>query len=157
MLEIYGPVVAYSAISFETMVPTIADMAARITAAGNSHAWLAAERNGAFAGYAYGTSHRARHAYRYSTEVSVYVHEAHRGVGVGAALYQRLFDVLAERGFFQAYAGITEPNDASSLLHSRAGFHHIGTFPRVGYKFGRWHDVAWWYRPLRDDLPEEAR
>jgi phosphinothricin acetyltransferase len=41
------------------------------------------------------------------------------------------------------YAGITLPNDASVGLHRAIGMEHIGTYDRVGYKFGQWLPVAW--------------
>jgi len=150
---IYAPIVETTTISFESAPPDAAEMARRIAAASDTHAWLVAEGPQGVAGYAYGGPHPARAAYRFATEVSVYVHEDHRGTGLGAGLYERLFAALAERGYFQAYAGITQPNEASSRLHQRVGFSHVGTFPRVGYKFDAWHDVAWWHRPLRDGNP----
>jgi phosphinothricin acetyltransferase len=156
VLAIYAPIVADTAISFEVTSPSEAALAARIESCNEAHRWLVAEAAGGIAGYAYGTSHRARHAYRYSVETSVYVHPAHHGRGVGLALYERLFEDLADLGYFHAFAAITLPNDASTGLHARAGFRHIGTFPNVGFKFGRWHDVSWWHRTLRPGMPVEA-
>jgi phosphinothricin acetyltransferase len=49
-----------------------------------------------------------------------------------------------------AYAGITLPNAGSLALHRALGFELIGTFPRVGRKFGRWRDVAWLHRVLSE-------
>lgn len=156
-LAIYAPIVRDTVISFEAEPPLESEFAERIETCNHTHAWLIAEADGALAGYAYGTSHRARHAYRYSTEVSVYIHEAHRGRGVGRRLYQRLFDELAALGYYHAYAGITLPNEGSTRLHAAVGFRHIGTFPRVGFKFGAWHDVSWWHRVLREGTPLEDR
>jgi phosphinothricin acetyltransferase len=51
-------------------------------------------------------------------------------------------------GFHRAYAGIALPNAASIALHERVGFDHIGTFHEVGFKLGRWIDVAWYEREL---------
>lgn len=152
--SIYTPVVTDTAISFETMPPNEAELAQRIEHCNRTHAWLVAEAGGPLAGYAYGTAHRAREAYRFSVETSVYVHPAHQGRGVGAALYARLFQELAELGYFHAFAAVTLPNDASTRLHASVGFRRIGTFPRVGFKFGRWHDVSWWHKMLRHGKPE---
>ena len=58
-------------------------------------------------------------------------------------MYLQLFEALADKGFCNAYAGVTLPNDASVALHQAVGFRPIGVFPAVGRKFGRWHDVAW--------------
>lgn len=156
LLAIYAPVVLETAISFEVTVPSVEQFAARIEGYNATHRWLAAEHRGELAGYACGTPHREREAYRYSTEVSVYVHAAWRGRGIGADLYQRLFDELAALGYCHAYAGITVPNAASMALHAGAGFRHVGTLPNVGFKFGAWHDVSWWHRPLRSGLPDDG-
>lgn len=153
LLAIYAPVVEQSAISFELEPPGEEEFAERIRKYGASHCWLTAEQDGVLTGYAYGMPHRERAAYRYATEVSVYVHQGWRGRGIGAALYRRLFDELAGRGYYHAYAGITVPNEGSMALHSQVGFRRIGTFPSVGFKFGEWHDVSWWHRALRNDRP----
>jgi phosphinothricin acetyltransferase len=99
--------------------------------------------------------HRERAAYRWSAEVSAYVHASHYRQGVGAALYRALFDVLASKGYCNAYAGITLPNEASLALHHKLGFQSIGVFKAVGRKFGHWHDVAWLQRVLRDSPPSD--
>jgi len=112
-----------------------------------------AEAGGEIQGYAYGSSHRARAAYRWSVETSAYVREGHRGRGLGTCLYGELLPRLAALGYCNAYAGIALPNEGSQALHRRAGFEPVGVFRRVGRKFGSWHDVAWWQRPLRDAPP----
>jgi phosphinothricin acetyltransferase len=58
--------------------------------------------------------------------------------------------MLAEAGYCNAYAGVALPNPASVALHTAVGFKAIGTFPRVGYKFGEWRDVAWFHLVLRE-------
>lgn len=150
LLAIYRPYVETSAVSFETVVPTAAEFAARIGKALNGWHWLVAEHAGSCVGYAYGSAHRERAAYRYSVEVSAYVDTGHHRRGIGRALYLQLFDALAAKGYCHAYAGITLPNDASVALHRGVGFEPVGVFKSVGRKFGRWHDVAWFQRRLRD-------
>jgi len=148
MLAIYRPIVENTVISFELETPSEEEFAGRVAAYGASHAWLVAEANGVLAGYAYGSPHRPRAAYRYAVEVSAYVDERFRGRGIASSLYGQLFERLRGQGYASAYAGITLPNDASIALHSGVGFNPIGTFPKVGFKFDRWHDVSWWYRPV---------
>ena len=155
LVEIYRPHVESSAASFETVVPTIEEFAARIRKALAGWQWLVAETEGECIGYAYGSSHRERAAYRWSVEVSAYVQAAHHRKGVGRSLYSRLLADLARLGFCNAYAGMTLPNEASVALHRSAGFDFVGTFGRVGRKFERWHDVAWFQRQLRDAPPSE--
>ena len=155
LLSIYRPFVTDTVVSFETEAPDESEFARRIASAQEKWAWLVAESEGRIAGYAYGSVYRKRAAYRFSTEVSAYVHADFRGRGVGRALYERLFEVLAGLGYCTAYAGIALPNDASLALHQSVGFTPIGVFRRAGWKFGRWNDVSWWQRTLRD-RPENA-
>ncbi len=153
LLSIYGPLVETSAISFETVVPTTEEFARRIEKAVTGWGWLVAELNGHCIGYACGSGHRERAAYRWSVEVSAYVDPDHHRRGVGRALYIELFKKLTERGFCNAYAGIALPNDASIALHRGVGFESIGIFKAVGRKFGRWHDVAWFQLNLSASPP----
>lgn len=150
LLEIYRPFIENTAVSFETQVPTVDEFAARVEKALNGWAWLVAEVDGQIAGYAYGGTHRERAAYRWSVETSVYLHSDFHRRGIARLLYSQLFDVLAEKGYCNAYAGATLPNDASIGFHRSMGFEWVGVFKRVGWKFGRWHDVAWMQRVLRE-------
>lgn len=153
LLAIYAPYVERSAVSFEETPPGVEEFAARIRRSVAHWAWLVAEREGRCLGYACGSSHRERAAYRWSVETSAYVAETAQRQGVGKALYLALFAALIARGYCNAYAGMTLPNDASAALHRSVGFEPIGVFRRVGHKFGAWHDVAWWQRRLRDAPP----
>ena len=145
---IYAPFVRDTAVSFEAEPPDAAEMARRIRASGQSHAWLVADANGKVAGYAYATAYRARAAYRWTCEVSVYVDPGRRRSGTGRELYEALLDRLTERGFRTAIAAMTLPNAASAGLHGRLGFTEVGVLARVGWKHGRWHDVALFQRSL---------
>jgi phosphinothricin acetyltransferase len=145
---IYAPYVTDTAISFETVPPGTEEMANRIAAALRSHAWVVLESEGTVLGYAYGGPFEPRAAYRWSCQVSVYVELGRRRTGAGRALYSALFARLAERGFRNAAAGMTLPNDASSGLHRAMGFEPVGTYRRIGWKHGAWHDVAWVQRAL---------
>jgi phosphinothricin acetyltransferase len=148
--EIYRPYVEETAISFEAVAPDAAEMARRMAAAIERHAWLVLEDGGAVVGYAYGGPHAARSAYRWSCEVSVYLEMGRRRTGGGRALYEALLARLAERGYRTACAGMTLPNEASAGLHRAMGFEPVGVYRRIGYKNGRWHDVAWVQRELGD-------
>jgi phosphinothricin acetyltransferase len=153
LLAIYAAFVEHTAVSFETTVPSLEEFAMRVRKYSAQWAWLLAERDGRCLGYAYASPHRERAAYRWSAETSAYVDASAQRQGVGTALYLALFDVLAARGYCNAFAGMTLPNDASAALHRSVGFEPIGVFRRVGWKFGAWHDVAWSQRPLRDAPP----
>jgi L-amino acid N-acyltransferase YncA len=147
---IYGPVIETSAISFELVVPSEDEMASRITGRQPSHPWLVAEGEDGqgVVGYAYAGRFSGRAAYDWSVETSAYIAEAARGRGVGRALYAALLALLTAQGYRQAMAGIALPNEASVRLHEGAGFTPVGVYRAVGWKFGTWHDVGWWQRPL---------
>jgi L-amino acid N-acyltransferase YncA len=148
--DIYGPIIETTAISFELAVPSEDEMAARIIGRQPAHPWLVAEGEDGqgVVGYAYAGRFSGRAAYDWSVETSIYLAEAARGRGVGRALYAALLAVLDAQGYRQAMGGVALPNDASVRLHERAGFTLVGVYRAVGWKFGAWHDVAWWQRAL---------
>lgn len=151
---IYAPYVTDTQITFETEPPTTDEMAARIETASKTYAWLVLEDDGRVVGYAYAGRFHARPAYRWACEVSVYLETGRRRTGGGRALYETLLACLRERGYRVAVAGMTLPNEASVGLHAALGFEPVGTYRRIGYKLGRWHDVAWMQRRLLDDDQE---
>ncbi|MGW0228029.1 N-acetyltransferase family protein [Actinopolymorpha singaporensis] len=154
---IYAPYVENTAITFEIDSPTPVMMAERIESALRTHAWLVLEEQGRVVGYAYGGPFKARAAYRWSCEVSVYLELGRRRSGGGRALYEALLARLAERGFRTAAAGMTLPNDASVGFHRAMGFEPVGTYRRIGWKHGAWRDVAWVQKDIAtgDDPPAE--
>jgi phosphinothricin acetyltransferase len=153
---IYGPFCEGSCVSFESRAPDPAEMAARIGRTTGCLPWLVEESAGQVLGYAYASPHRERAAYRWVVEVSVYVHELHRGRGVGRALYRDLLGRLRDQGFYKAYAGILVPNPPSQAFHESLGFTLVGIYRGVGYKLGAWRDVGWWQYVLRPESADPA-
>lgn len=147
---IYRPAVNASIASFEEIPPDSAEMAERMRATLERTPWLVAEGEGRVVGYAYAGRHRERPGYRWSVDISVYVADGSGGRGNGRALYAELLAILRRQGFVNAYAGIALPNPASVALHERIGMRRIGVYERVGFKFGAWHDVAWYGLRLTD-------
>jgi len=99
-------------------------------------------------GYATSSPYRPKAAYATSVEVTVYVAPGAGGRGIGTLLYKALFEALAGEDVHRAYAAVAQPNEASTRLHERFGFQHIGTYHEVGRKFGRFWDVAWYEKGL---------
>lgn len=145
---IYAPVIRETVISFETAEVPADAMRQRIETTLTRYPWLVAEPAGTVVGYAYATQHRARAAYDWSVDVSVYVAEQARHRRLGRALYVALLDLLTAQGYANAFAGITLPNDASVGLHEAIGFTPVGVYRAVGWKLGAWRDVGWWQRVL---------
>jgi phosphinothricin acetyltransferase len=152
---VYAPYVEVAVASFEEVPPTAAEMAGRMLAPPRLP-WLVATRAGTVVGYAYASHHRARRAYRWSVEVSVYLRASEHGHGTGRALYAELLSVVRALGYVSAFAGITLPNEASVGLHESMGFSPIGVFSSVGFKHGSWHDVGWWQLSLGDPPADPA-
>lgn len=144
---IYSPIVEETIISFETEVPSTAELLARIR---KSHEWLVYERDGSVLAYAYAAPFHHRAAYKWSVEVSIYVAPDARGSGVGKAVLADLLARLSERGFVNVFAGIALPNPASVALFEAFGFEKIAHQRNVGFKLAAWHDVAWWQLQCRE-------
>ena len=147
---IYAPHVRDSAVSFETDPLSADEVAQRIETTLQRFPWLVCVAGSEVIGYAYAGAHRQRAAFQWSVEVSVYVKDGHHRQGVGKALYTSLFACLRVLGYYNAYAVIALPNDASVALHESLGFRHVGTLTDVGYKMGKWHTVGYWELALRD-------
>ena len=153
---IYAPAVRDGFASFEEVAPTATQMTARIQATSAGWPWLVCEHDGVIVGYAYGSAHRDRGAYRWSTDVTVYVDPGHHRRGIGRALYEPLLALLAEQGFHAACAGIALPNPGSVALHETLGFEPVGIYREIGFKHGRWCDVGWWQLTLGAGGPRTA-
>lgn len=147
---LYGDSVRVGTGSFEYDPPDLAEMTARferIRMLGLP--WLAAELDGAFAGYAYAGPFRMRAGYGWMVEDSVYVAPDRQGCGVGAALLDALIGRCEAMGLRQMTAVIGDSaNLASIRLHERCGFAHAGTLRAVGWKLSGWRDVVFMQRPL---------
>ena len=153
---IYAPYVLDGAVSFEEVAPGAEAMGERMARVTVTHPWLVAERDAVVAGFAYGSPHRERAAYRWAADVAVYVDREHLGHGIGRRLYAALLPLLRDHGIHVACAGITLPNDASVGLHESFGFEPVGVYRAIGFKFGAWRDVGGWQlrlRPATDDGP----
>ena len=87
---------------------------------------------------------RAWPAYKYSVEHSVYVHRDHRGKGLGRVIVRELIEAARRNDRHAMIGGIDATNAGSIALHERLGFRHVGTLPQVGFKFGRWLDLAFY-------------
>lgn len=144
---ITAPYVEQTAIHFAYAAPTADELRAQ-WGADDRHPWLVLD-DGGVQGYAKAGTWRSRDAYRWSTELGIYLAGDRRRRGHGGALLAALVDELVVRGFHVAIAGITLPNPASVALFERAGFAPVGVFREVGWKLDAWHDVGFWQRQLR--------
>ena len=124
---IYQPYVTETAITFEVDVPTVQEFESRITKTLTQFPYLVAEVDGKVVGYAYASTYYARAAYDWTTELSIYVQA---------------------RGYLRFLACIAVPNEASIAMHEKRGYVQVAHFPKIGYKFNKWHDIIWMQKTL---------
>ena len=147
---IYAHHVLHGLASFEEAPPSLDELRRRHDdCVGRGLPWLVADFASAVAGYGYCSLFRARPAYRYTLEDSVYVRQDAQRKGVGAAILRELIVRCEALGYRQLVAVIGDSaNSASIKLHARLGFIRSGTLRSAGFKFGRWVDSVVMQRPL---------
>jgi L-amino acid N-acyltransferase YncA len=150
---IYAHHVLHGIASFEEEPPDQAEMARRLAdVLARGLPYLVAEDrpgSGAILGYAYAGPYRARPAYRFTLEDSVYVLPGKGGKGIGSTLLDELIRRCADLGYRQMVAVIGDSaNEGSIRLHARHGFREIGVLASVGFKHGRWVDSVFMQRAL---------
>ncbi|HGY90322.1 MAG TPA: N-acetyltransferase family protein [Planctomycetes bacterium] len=151
IIEIYNHYIANTAITFdlepyteETRRPWFEAFAPE-----GPYRLFVLDVEGVVMGYASSTRFRKKAAYDTSVETSIYLAHDAVGRGFGRHLYGKLLKTLeAEPMLHRAYAGVTLPNPRSVAFHESFGFRLIGTYHEVGFKFGAYHDVAWFERAL---------
>ena len=154
---IYAYHVLNGTASFEIEPPSVEDMRGRrADVLSKGLPYIVAERDGAVVGYAYATLYRARPAYRFTCEDSVYVHEAMARQGVGGKLLAEIIRRCTAGGWRQMIAVIGDNNAASMAVHASQGFFLAGTLHNVGFKFEAWRDTAMMQRALGDGADTPA-
>lgn len=153
---IYTPAVVDLPTSFETEVPSVDEIVRRIDETLGIYPYLVADRDGEIVSYVYARRWRARPAYDWDVEITVFVKDGFGGQGIGRAMYHALTGILSAQGFVNAVGVITVPNEASTLFHESMGFHMAGHFPASGFKLGEWHTVEFWWKQLAD-IPDDPQ
>ena len=148
---IYAHEIAHSTATFDLDPPTIDYWHQRLVGQHEGdHLLVAVDPDEDVVGYAYSWSYRPRPAYAWTRETSIYLDPSVRGQGIGRLLYRALLTTMAGSGVHAAVALVALPNPPSEALHRACGFERVGTMREVGYKFGRWIDVAWYQTMLTD-------
>ena len=136
--------------SFEEVPPELAEIVRRWRdVRSRDLPYLVAELDREVVGYAYASPYRARSAYRFTVEDSVYLEQGTYGKGIGRALLCELIRRCERLGFAQMIAVIGDSaNTASIGLHGALGFARAGLLSAVGFKHGRWVDSVIMQRAL---------
>jgi L-amino acid N-acyltransferase YncA len=151
ILEIYSPFVLNTSVTFEEIVPDEDSFWERIQGIMAELPYLVCEINGRIAGYAYASGYRSRASYRWSKEVSVYIHPDYQRKRVAHALYTSLNEMVRYQGIADLLAIITMPNEPSVAFHEQFGYRKCGEFSKVGFKLGQWQNVGWFELFLQDE------
>ena len=157
VLDVYNHYVERSPATFEVALVHPSERTGWLhehLAGGRYRLWVATDPEGLLVGWATSSPFRPRAAYATTVESSVYCRAGYERRGIGSQLYASLFRSIEHEDIERVVAGITLPNPASVRLHRRFGFRRVGTFHRVGRKFDRFWDVAWFERPMRSSDPQ---
>lgn len=162
LLAIYAPYVSKTAITFEYETPSLAAFQERIENMLKRYPYIVAEKNGEILGYAYTGAFVGRAAYDWAAEVSIYLKESRRGIGLGRMLYGALEELSKAQHILNLNACIGYPEHEDTYLtrnsvqfHAHLGYAIVGRFHKCGYKFGTWYDMVWMEKLLGEhpDVP----
>lgn len=150
LVEIYAPYVWETAVTFEYDVPSVAEFSGRIERVLEKFPYLVAENGGEIVGYAYAGAFHPRAAYQWCAEMSVYVKQNARRMGVGRMLYDEMEAILRMQRLTNVEACIAVPSAPDAHLtmdsvrfHEKMGYRMVGAFHQCGYKFDTWYDMVW--------------
>ncbi len=151
ILEIYSPFIRDTAVTFEEEIPDDESFWKRMQGIMSELPFLVCEIDGKIAGYVYASGYRSRASYRWSKEVSVYIHPGFQRKRVGHALYTSMNEMVRFQGVANLLAIITMPNEPSVAFHEYFGYKKCGEFSKVGYKMNQWQDVGWFELFIQDE------
>ncbi|WP_209304962.1 MULTISPECIES: GNAT family N-acetyltransferase [unclassified Gemella] len=159
LLEIYSYYVEKTNISFEYGVPSEEEFKDRIRNISSKYPYIVAEKNGIVLGYAYANTFKERTAYNWTVEWSIYLDKNYSAKGLGQILLDKLIEILKMQNIVTIQACITYPNEKSIIFHEKNSFKKVAHFTKVGYKFGKWHDVVWYEKALtkHEDNPGKVK
>ena len=150
ILKLYDYYIQNTAITFEVETPSLEEFENRIKNIQKRYPYLVAREDGKIVGYAYANVFKARAAYDWAVEVTIYVDTQYKKQGIGKKLYSALESILKRQGIINLYACIASPvkedpylNYNSIEFHSHLGYVTVGTFHKCGYKFDTWYDMVW--------------
>ena len=150
LVEIYSHYVLNTAVSFEYVVPTVAEFQERMKKIMGKYPYLVAEKDGLIVGYTYASPYSCREAYAWSVANSIYLDKDYRRQGIGSLLYRELEKVLKEQGIINLLAGVAFSEEEDEYLthdsfnyHKHMGYEKVAHMKDIGKKFDRWYDLLW--------------
>ena len=152
LTNIYNHYVLNTAITFDTIPFTVEERQGWFSQfhPESIHQCLVYRSEGQVQGYSCSSRLRPKPAYDSSVETTIYLAPSAKGKGIGTALYLRLINNMQQLGVHRCYGIVALPNKSSIQLHERLGFKQVALLHEVGFKFGSYHDTAWYEKPLAD-------
>jgi L-amino acid N-acyltransferase YncA len=147
--DIYAEGIASRNATFETEVPSLAELATKWLP---NHRWVA-ERDGEIVGWTAISPVSERACYAGVGETSVYVAESARGHGVGKALLYRQVNEADAGGLWTLQTSVFPENRASIALHHSAGYQTLAVRSRIAKLDGVWRDTVLLERRRAEDEP----
>ena len=151
---IYESYIEKSAITFEYVPVPVEEFRERMRSVLQRLPYLVCEVDHKIVGYAYVSPFKARAAYAWDLEITVYLHVDYYRRNIGSALYQALLELSKQLGYRNIYALITDPNEKSKKLHESIGFKKVGFYPETGYKLGEWWGVNVMWKKIESEEKE---
>lgn len=145
---IFNHWIEHSTASFRTVPDGSEQTRAWFARRDAAHPVLVAEEDGRVVGWASLNPHKGTGGYRHTVELSVYLREDARGRGLGRRLLDELLARARAAGHHAVLGGVCTEQTASMRLHEAMGFTKVAHLREVGFKFGRWLDVAYFEKLL---------
>lgn len=143
ILDIYNYYIKNTTITFEEKILSYEDMSKRIDEIKECFPYIVYEENNEVLGYAYLNYFSKRSAYRYSSDLSIYLKAGEGSKGIGTKLYKEIEKIAHNRGFKKIISCISKDNIKSINFHKKMGFNTIGEIKNAGFKFGSWLTIVW--------------
>lgn len=115
--------------------------------------WLVAERNGQILGYCLLKAYSPRLGYRCTGETSTFIRRDCLRQGLGRRLKLALIERCRSLGYRHIVAKVLAENQGSLGHNYAVGFELVGVQKQIGYRNGRWLDVAIMQLILEDVPP----
>ncbi len=147
--QIYEPYILNTVFTFEYDPVPLEEFLKRMETVLEHFPWLVYERDGVILGYAYCSRFKERAAFAWDCECSVYIDQKSHRQGIATALYEELFGLVKEQGYYMVYALITYQHNSSTELHKKFGFKQVAIYEKTGYKHGQWWDLLVMEKRLR--------
>ena len=163
MADIFRPYVLETAVAFEYNPPGAEHFRTLMEDRMRKYPFLVTEEDGQVTGYLYVSPFKARPAYDWAIETSIYIRQDCKGRGYGRLLHDRMEELLKRQNILSMYACIayTEVEDQylenhSKRFHAHMGYELTATFPKCGYKFDKWYDIIWMHKEIAPHVDRPA-